>query len=92
MNDVTIYTTAICPYCHRAKQILEQYQLAYDEIRVDIQPHLREQMIQKSGQTTVPQIWIGDHHVGGCTDLMMLDRSQALAPLIAEQRLKMPKQ
>ena len=83
MKNVVIYTTKICPYCVRAKGLLDKKGAAYQEIRVDENPHLREELIQKSGgQRTVPQIFIGDLHVGGCDDLHALDRAGKLDPLL----------
>lgn len=70
MTDVIIYTKTTCPYCVRAKQLLEQQQLAYQEIKIDEHPEKRDEMIEKShGQTTVPQIFINGQHRGGCDDL-----------------------
>lgn len=80
---VTMYTTAVCPYCIRAKQILKARGVeVIDEIRVDRQPEERMKMMQLTGRRTVPQIFIGDTHVGGCDDLMALDSRGALAPLL----------
>lgn len=83
MARVTMYTTAVCPYCVNAKKLLAQKGVAVEEIRVDTQPHLRQEMMDKSGQRTVPQIWIGDYHVGGFTDLWALDKAGKLDPLLA---------
>lgn len=70
MTDVIIYTKTTCPYCVRAKQLLEQQQLAYQEIKIDEHPEKRDEMIEKShGRTTVPQIFINGQHRGGCDDL-----------------------
>ena len=83
MQPVKMYTTAVCPYCIRAKQILKSKGVALiDEVRVDMQPEERMKMMQMTGRRTVPQIFIGDTHVGGCDDLMALDRSGGLAPLL----------
>lgn len=80
---VTMYTTAVCPYCIRAKQILKARGVdVIDEIRVDMQPEERMKMMRITGRRTVPQIFIGDTHVGGCDDLMALDSRGALAPLL----------
>ena len=84
MARVTMYTTAVCPYCVNAKKLLAQKGVAVEEIRVDTQPHLRQEMMDKSGQRTVPQIWIGEHHVGGFTDLWALDKAGKLDPLLAQ--------
>jgi GrxC family glutaredoxin len=84
MPKVTIYTTPICPYCQMAKQLLARKGVAYDEINVMGHPGLREEMRNKSGgRTTVPQIWIGTTHVGGCDDLYELDRLGRLDDLLA---------
>jgi glutaredoxin 3 len=77
-----MYTTAICPYCVNAKKLLAQKGVDVEEIRVDQNPLLRNEMMQKSGQRTVPQIWIGDLHVGGFTDLWALDKQGKLDGLL----------
>jgi glutaredoxin 3 len=83
MNPVRMYTTQTCPYCHRAKALLQQRGVSrIDEIRVDLEPAQRAQMMQLTGRRTVPQIFIGDKHVGGCDDLIDLDRRGALLPLL----------
>jgi glutaredoxin 3 len=83
MKSVKMYTTAVCPYCIRAKQILKAKGVdAIEEIRVDMQPAERMKMMEITGRRTVPQIFIGDTHVGGCDDLMALDRSGGLEPLL----------
>jgi len=83
MNAVRMYTTQVCPYCVRAKALLKQRGVAQiDEVRIDLDPQQRDQMIALTGRRTVPQIFIGDTHVGGCDDLMALDRSGGLAPLL----------
>ena len=69
MKKVVIYGTAVCPYCIRAKQLLEGAGVAYEEIRIDTDPISRQTMEQRIGRKTVPQIFIGDHHVGGYDDL-----------------------
>jgi glutaredoxin 3 len=79
-----MYTTEICPFCIRAKALLKQRGVAQiDEIRVDIDPSQRMRMMQITGRRTVPQIFIGDTHVGGCDDLMALDRRGGLEPMLA---------
>jgi glutaredoxin 3 len=84
MPNVKMYTTAVCPYCIRAKQILNARGVQdIEEIRVDMLPDERAKMMELTGRRTVPQIFIGEHHVGGCDDLMALDRQGALAPLLA---------
>jgi glutaredoxin 3 len=78
-----MYTTAVCPYCVRAKQILMAKGVAQiDEIRVDMDPAERMKMMEITGRRTVPQIFIGDTHVGGCDDLMALDGRGALMGLL----------
>lgn len=81
---VRMYTTAICPYCIRAKQLLKaRGVMDIEEVRVDLQPELREEMMQKTQRRTVPQIFIGETHVGGCDDLYALDAAGKLVPLLA---------
>lgn len=83
MQAVKMYTTATCPYCVRAKQLLKQRGVeAIEEIRVDADPQARQQMMDITGRRTVPQIFIGSRHVGGCDDLMALDAEGGLAPLL----------
>ena len=85
MPTVRMYTTAVCPYCLRAKQLLKARGVAeIEEIRIDTQPAERERMMALTGRRTVPQIFIGQTHVGGCDDLIALDRSGGLAPLLGE--------
>ncbi|HVL58555.1 MAG TPA: glutaredoxin 3 [Burkholderiaceae bacterium] len=81
---VRMYATGWCPYCHRAEALLRARGVRdIDMIRVDLEPQLRERMIRESGRRTVPQIWIGERHVGGYDDLAALDRAGGLAPLLA---------
>ena len=83
MKPVRMYTTLTCPYCHRAKALLQQRGVGHiDEVRVDLEPRQRVQMMQLTGRRTVPQIFIGDTHVGGCDDLVDLDRRGGLMPLL----------
>ena len=82
MQLVVIYSSDWCPYCIRAKQLLTSKGVAFNEIRVDGQPDVRAEMTRKAGRTSVPQIWIGDTHVGGCDDLHALDRSGKLDTLL----------
>lgn len=84
MAEITIYTTAYCPYCIRAKQLLERKGAAYREIDVGRDPGLRAEMQHRSQQRTVPQIWIGTRHIGGCDDLYALERAGRLDPLLAQ--------
>lgn len=83
MVEVVIYSSAWCPYCIRAKQLLTRKGVAFDEISVDGQSELRAEMVHKAGRTTVPQIWIGATHVGGCDDLYALERAGKLDGLLA---------
>jgi glutaredoxin 3 len=83
MQSVKMYTTAVCPYCVRAKQILKSKGVdAIDEIRVDMNPQERLKMMEITGRRTVPQIFIGQTHVGGCDDLVALDQRGGLEPLL----------
>jgi len=83
MPPVKMYTTAVCPYCVRAKQILKAKGVAeIEEIRIDQLPEAREHMMNITGRRTVPQIFIGDTYVGGCDDLMALDAKGGLMPLL----------
>ncbi len=84
MNKVTMYCTEVCPYCVRAEQLLKARGVSHiEKIRVDLQPELRTVMIEKTGRRTVPQIYIGEHHVGGYDDLAALDRAGELNRLLA---------
>ena len=84
MTTVRMYTSPNCPYCHRAKALLQQRGVAaIDELRVDLDPGLREKMMALTGRRTVPQIFIGQTHVGGCDDLVALDQRGGLLPLLA---------
>jgi len=83
MQPVKMYTTAVCPYCIRAKQILKSKGVdQIEEIRIDMQPEERMKMMEITGRRTVPQIFIGDTHVGGCDDLVALDGRGGLVPLL----------
>ncbi len=83
-RPVLMYTTAICPYCVRAKKLLAARGVtAIEEVRVDLDPVRRDEMMEKTGRRTVPQIFIGDVHVGGCDDLHALDSAGGLLPLLA---------
>ncbi|MBQ0930457.1 glutaredoxin 3 [Ideonella sp. 4Y16] len=83
MNKVKMYTTQVCPYCVRAKALLSQRGVAeIEEIRVDLDPVQRDQMMSLTGRRTVPQIFIGETHVGGCDDLVALDQRGGLMPLL----------
>ena len=83
MAAVKMYTTLVCPYCVRAKSLLKQRGVEQiEEVRVDLDPSQRDSMIQLTGRRTVPQIFIGDTHVGGCDDLIALDQRGGLQPLL----------
>ncbi|MEI7537891.1 MAG: glutaredoxin 3 [Comamonadaceae bacterium] len=83
MQPVKIYTTAVCPYCVQAKQILKARGVVQlEEIRVDTDPAQRLKMMELTGRRSVPQIFIGQTHVGGCDDLMALDARDGLLPLL----------
>lgn len=85
MAHVLIYTKDYCPYCHRAKALLERLEQPYDEIDLEKQPEKREEMIQKAmGRTTVPQIFIDGIHIGGCDDLFTLHAAGRLKPLLEQ--------
>ena len=77
-----MYLTASCPYCQSADRLLQQKGAAVEKIRVDLEPTRRAEMMQKSGRRTVPQIWIGGRHIGGCDDLYELERAGKLDPLL----------
>jgi glutaredoxin 3 len=84
MQAVKMYTTQVCPYCLRAKALLKQRGVeAIDEIRVDLEPEQRDTMVRITGRRTVPQIFIGQTHVGGCDDLIALDQRGGLLPLLS---------
>jgi len=83
-QPVRMYTTEVCPYCVRAKRLLNARGVSeIEEIRVDLDPERRDEMMQKTGRRTVPQIFIGETHVGGCDDLHALDSAGKLLPLLA---------
>jgi glutaredoxin 3 len=86
MQPVKMYTTAVCPYCIRAKQILKSKGVEQiEEIRIDMEPEARATMMEITGRRTVPQIFIGETHVGGCDDLVALDGRGGLVPLLNGQ-------
>lgn len=81
---IQMYTTAVCPYCVRAEQLLRQRGVAdIEKIRIDLEPERKDEMIARTGRRTVPQIFIGDRHIGGCDDLYAVDRAGELVPLLA---------
>ena len=82
VSNVVMYTTAICPYCVAAKNFLKQRGASWTEIRVDLDFAKRQEMLERARRTSVPQIFIGDTHVGGFDDMVALDRAGGLAPLL----------
>jgi glutaredoxin 3 len=83
MTTVTMYATGWCPYCARARQLLAAKGVTVDEIDIEARPDQRAVMMERSGRRTVPQIFIGDRHIGGCDDLHALDAAGGLDPLLA---------
>ena len=80
---ITMYSTGVCPYCMRAEQLLKARGVqAIDKVRIDLQPERRQEMMDRTGRRTVPQIFIGERHVGGFDDLAALDRDGGLEPLL----------
>jgi glutaredoxin 3 len=86
-NGVTLYTTRFCPYCIRARSFLDDKGVVYKDIAVDNDPRLRQEMMARSGRTTVPQIWAGEQHIGGCDDLLLLERQGLLDEILERVRL-----
>jgi glutaredoxin 3 len=83
MNKVVMYSTGVCPYCDRAERLLKLRGVVdLEKIRIDLDPSQRDAMMQRTGRRTVPQIYIGDTHVGGCDDLYALDRAGKLVPML----------
>ena len=83
MPNITMYTTAICPYCVRAERLLRAKGITdIDKVRIDLEPERRIEMVQRTGRRTVPQIFIGEKHVGGCDDLYALDDRGQLESLL----------
>lgn len=81
--SVVMYSTGVCPYCERAERLLRERGVTQiDKIRVDLEPERRQEMMERTGRRTVPQIYIGDRHVGGFDDLAALDRAGELMPLL----------
>ena len=84
MAAVTMYSTGMCPYCVQAERLLASKGVtSIDKVRVDLDPGRRQEMMERTGRRTVPQIYIGDFHVGGYDDLVALDRAGRLDPLLA---------
>lgn len=82
MPQIVLYTKEYCPYCVRAKELLHQKKQKFTEFRIDLHPELRDEMMQKSGRTTVPQIFINSQHIGGCDDLYALEAQGSLDALL----------
>ena len=82
MAKVIMYSTGVCPYCQMAERLLAAKGVAIEKIRIDLQPERRTEMMEKTGRRTVPQIYVGDTHVGGYDDLAALDRAGKLDPLL----------
>ena len=83
MKEVTIYSTMTCPFCFKAKGLLNELNIPFNEISVDLKPKLREEMAAKAGRTSVPQIWFGDSHMGGCDDLYALHDAGSLSEALS---------
>lgn len=84
MPKITMYSTGVCPYCQMAERLLKAKGVTeIEKVRIDLDPAKRDEMMEKTGRRTVPQIYIGDKHVGGFDDLSALDKAGALAPLLA---------
>jgi glutaredoxin 3 len=83
MAKVTIYTRPFCGYCARALALLESKGADFEEIEAGMDPELRREMMDRSGRTTFPQIFVGEQHIGGCDDMLALDRAGKLDPLLA---------
>jgi glutaredoxin 3 len=81
---VVMYATSWCPYCERARALFARKQVAFEEIDIDAAPQRRQEMMTRSGRRTVPQIFVGDVHVGGCDDLHAIDAQGGLDPLLAQ--------
>lgn len=82
MSDIVIYTTAVCPYCVAAKNFLQSKGQTWSEVRIDTDPEQRRRMVEATGRTSVPQIFIGQTHVGGYDDMIALHRKGGLDPLL----------
>jgi glutaredoxin 3 len=82
VQEVLIYSTAVCPYCVAAKNFLKNKGVGYSEVRIDTDPARRQEMLDRARRTSVPQIFIGDTHVGGYDDMVALDRAGKLQPLL----------
>ena len=82
--DVVMYSTRFCPYCMRARFLLDSKNVTYQDIGVDARPELRREMMEKSGRRTVPQIWIGERHIGGYDDLARIEQTGKLDELLKQ--------
>jgi glutaredoxin 3 len=83
VSNIVMYATGVCPFCIRAEQLLRSKGVTeIEKIRIDLNPEERDTMIVRTGRRTVPQIYIGDRHIGGCDDLYALDRAGGLMPLL----------
>jgi len=82
MPEIVIYTGSLCPYCTMAKRLLDRKGATYTEIDVDSEPHLRQELMQRTKRRTIPQIFIGERHIGGFDDLHALDMKKELDPLL----------
>jgi glutaredoxin 3 len=85
-TPVVLYTTSWCPYCERARALLRAKGVSFQEINLEAQPERRDEMIRRSGRHTVPQIFIGERHIGGSDDMMALDAAGDLDPLLQGAR------
>jgi glutaredoxin 3 len=85
MSRIVMYTTAVCPYCVAAKNFLKSRGAEWEEVRVDLDFARRQEMVERAKRTSVPQIFIGDTHVGGFDDMVALDRAGGLKPLLEGQ-------
>lgn len=86
MSKIRIYTTSTCPYCNRAKALLQKKNLDYEEISVEGAPETRAELAERTGRTSVPQIFFGDRHIGGCDDLYELHYDGKLEDILAESQ------
>ena len=86
MPEIVLYTKSWCPYCDRAKHLLREKGQEWQEIDIEAEPARRDEMIERSGQSTVPQIWIGEKHVGGFDDLADLERRGELDPMLGREK------
>lgn len=83
MTHVFMYTQTYCPFCDRAKQLLESKGIAWEEVNLDAEPARRAELVERSGRTSVPQIWIADAHIGGCDELVELESRGRLDSMLA---------